>query len=81
MLRTLLLLALLAPVSTVAFAQNQVPGQHSGSEDEQKACVRDVTRHCRKLMDQGDLAVLACLKENRARLTRACNQVLVNHGQ
>ena len=54
---------------------------HSGSEQEQEACTRDVQRFCRKLMDQGDLTILACLKENRARLSRACRDVLVSHGQ
>jgi hypothetical protein len=75
------MLALLAPLSTVALAQNQGPNQRSGTEEEQKACTRDVTRHCRHLMDQGDLVILGCLKEHRAKLTKACNQVLVNHGQ
>jgi hypothetical protein len=32
-------------------------------------------------MDQGDFVILACLKENRPKLTKACNQVLLNHGQ
>jgi len=79
--RLILMLALLAPLSTVALAQNQGPNQRSGTEEEQKACTRDVTRHCRHLMDQGDLVILGCLKEHRAKLTKACNQVLVNHGQ
>ncbi|MGB3864658.1 MAG: hypothetical protein WBA29_03395 [Xanthobacteraceae bacterium] len=81
MLRIFLLLALLAPLSTTAMAQNQGPNQRSGTEAEQKACTRDVARHCRSLMDQGDLVILGCLKEHRAKLTKACNQVLVNHGQ
>lgn len=79
--RIFLLLAMLAPLSTTALAQAQNPGQRSGTEQEQKACTRDVTRHCRQLMDQGDLVILGCLKEHRAKLTKACNQVLVNHGQ
>jgi hypothetical protein len=74
-----LLFALLMFGSTAAMAQAQ--GQHSGTDQEQKACARDVTRHCRKLMDQGDFAILACLQENRAKLTKACAQVLTNHGQ
>lgn len=53
----------------------------SGTPQEQEACSRDVSRFCRKLMDQGDFTILACLKENRSKLTRACNQVLVNNGQ
>jgi hypothetical protein len=69
-------LALLASIPTVASAQ-----QRSGTAQEQNACARDVSRHCRKLMDQGDFVVLACLKENRAKLSAACNQVLINHNQ
>jgi hypothetical protein len=62
------------PVSTDALA-------HSGSEQEQQACTRDVQRFCRKLMDQGDFTILACLKENRPKLSSACRGVLVSHGQ
>jgi hypothetical protein len=54
---------------------------HSGSEQEQEACTRDVQRFCRKLMDQGDFTILACLKENRPKLSSACRDVLVSHGQ
>ena len=54
---------------------------HSGTDQEQQACTRDVQHFCRKLMDQGDFTILACLKENRARLSRACRDVLVSHGQ
>jgi hypothetical protein len=54
---------------------------HSGTDQEEKACTRDVERFCRKLLDQGDLTILACLKENRPKLTPACRYVLVSHGQ
>jgi hypothetical protein len=63
-------------VSTVAIAQ-----QRSGTPAEQKACARDVQRFCRPLMDQGDFTILACLQQNRPKLTAACNQVLTSHGQ
>jgi len=65
-------------VSTGAIAQQQ---QRSGTAEEQKACARDVQRHCRSVMNEPDLTVLACLQENRPKLTPACNQVLVSHGQ
>ena len=64
-------------ISTGAIAQQQ----RSGTPDEQKACSRDVSRFCRPLMDQGDFVILACLQQNRPKLTAACNQVLTNHGQ
>jgi len=73
----LLALALLSiPVSSDAFAQ-----QRSGTPEEQKACTRDVQRHCRAVIDQGDFTILACLKENRSKLSAACEQVLKNNGQ
>jgi hypothetical protein len=54
---------------------------HSGTKQEEEACTRDVQRFCRKLMDQGDFTILACLKENRPKLSTACRSVLVSHGQ
>jgi len=36
---------------------------HGGTDQEEKACMRDVQRFCRTLMDQGDFTILACLKE------------------
>jgi Cysteine rich repeat len=63
--------------STGAIAQQQ----RSGTPEEQKACSRDVQRFCRPVIDQGDLVILSCLQQNRPKLTAACNQVLVSHGQ
>jgi hypothetical protein len=47
----------------------------------QDACARDVSRLCRAHMNDGDSVVLACLKQHRARLSRACEKVLTDHGQ
>jgi len=75
----LLALTLLsASLSTTAFAQQQ---QRSGTAEEQKACTRDVQKLCRPVIDQGDLTILACLKENRAKISAACDQVLKSHNQ
>jgi hypothetical protein len=68
------LILLSVPISTGALA-------HSGSEQEQQACTRDVKRFCRKLMDQGDFTILACLKDNRPKLSHAFRDVLISHGQ
>ena len=62
------------PASTAVLA-------HSGTDQEEKACTPDVHRFCRKLMDQGDFTILACLKDNRPKLSPACRYVLVSHGQ
>jgi hypothetical protein len=45
------------------------------------ACARDVSRFCRAQMNDGDQIVLACLKQNRARISKACQQTLASHGQ
>ena len=80
MRKSLLALTLLSLTvsSTGTFAQQQ---PRSGTAQEQAACNRDVQRHCRKVIDQGDFVVLACLKEHRAKLSAACDQVLKNNGQ
>ena len=75
-MRKYLLALTLLSLSTGAFAQ-----QRSGTPEEQKACTRDVQRFCRHLMDQGDFTILACLKDNRAKISGACDQVLKNHAQ
>jgi hypothetical protein len=63
-------------VSTGAIAQ-----QRSGTPEEQKACNRDVQRLCRPVIDQGDFTILACLQQNRPKLSPACAQVLKDHNQ
>jgi hypothetical protein len=76
----LALVLLSLPVSTSAFAQQQQQ-QRSGTPEEQVACSRDVQRHCRAVIDQGDFTILACLQQNRPKISPACDQVLKSHGQ
>jgi len=45
------------------------------------ACARDVSRFCRAHMNDGDSVVLACLKQHRARISKACDKVLTENGQ
>jgi hypothetical protein len=53
----------------------------SAQQQGHDACARDVSRLCRAHMSEGDQVVLACLKEHRARLSKACEKVLTDHGQ
>ena len=66
-------------VSGSAIAQQQP--QRSGTPEEQAACSRDVQRHCRAVIDQRDFTILACLQQNRPKISKACDQVLKNHNQ
>jgi hypothetical protein len=75
MIKSLVIAILLVALPVLAMAQQQ------GTAQERKACSPDVKRHCSKIVDQGDLVILSCLKENRQKLSSACNKVLLSHGQ
>ena len=53
----------------------------SAQQQGQDACGRDASRFCRAHLGEGDQVVLACLKQNRARLTKACQATLTANGQ
>jgi Cysteine rich repeat len=76
-MRKILLALTLLSLSSTAFAQPS----RSGTAEEQKACTRDVEKHCREVIDQGDFTILACLQQNRAKLSEPCALVLKNHNQ
>jgi hypothetical protein len=57
------------------------PGlDNRGSAAEQKACRGDARRLCRSVLQDGDFAVLTCLRENRAKLSGSCREVLAKYG-
>ena len=72
MIRFFLGLCLVVIAAAGASAQ-QRPGQD--------ACARDASRFCRAHLNAGDMVVLACLQQNRARLSRACQATLASHGR
>jgi hypothetical protein len=67
---------LFALMAAQVFAMSSVSAQQGHD-----ACARDVSRFCRALMNDGDSVVLGCLKQHRARLSRACDKVLTENGQ
>ncbi|MGA2053946.1 MAG: hypothetical protein ABSG88_01430 [Bradyrhizobium sp.] len=72
---------LVAALLSLSVSGGAIAQQRSGTPEEQKACAHDVQKFCRAVMDDADLVVLNCLQQNRAKLTKACDQVLTNHGQ
>jgi hypothetical protein len=56
-------------------------GSMASAQQGHDACARDVSRFCRANINDGDQVILACLKQNRARLSRTCAKVLADHGQ
>jgi len=53
----------------------------SASAQGQDACARDASRFCRAHINEGDMVILACLQQNRARLSKACQATLASHGR
>ncbi|CAN5545591.1 hypothetical protein BH11PSE4_BH11PSE4_00440 [soil metagenome] len=51
------------------------------SSDTHSACARDVSRFCRAKINDGDIVVLACLQDHRAKLSKACAKVLTDNGR
>lgn len=58
-----------------------VASAQQGRGYEHDACARDVSRFCRAHINDSDQVVLECLKQNRARLSKACAKVLSDHGE
>ena len=75
MFRPLFVLSLIV-VASQTFTLPQASAQQNHD-----ACARDVARFCRALLNADDMTVLACLKQHRSRLSRACDKVLTDNGQ
>lgn len=69
-------IALLLPVLLFATAASAQDLQRND-----QGCGRDASRFCRAVLDQGDMAVLACLQQNRAKLTKICAKTLADNGR
>jgi hypothetical protein len=81
MRKTLMALTLLSLCVLTGAIPTEAMAQGRGTDAEQKACSRDAQKHCRAVLDQGDLVVLSCLQQNRSKISPACDAVLKSHGQ
>jgi len=77
-MKKLLIIAVVLAQVGPTFAQSS---SSRGSKSEQDACRSDVTRHCRKVVGEGDMAILQCLQDNRKKLSKTCKQTLEDNGQ
>jgi len=68
---------LLFAIPLILMASSASAQQKQGHD----ACARDVSRYCRAQMQDGDQIVLACLKQNRAKISKPCQQMLASNGQ
>lgn len=58
-----------------------VAASSASAQQGRDACTRDASRFCRPYLDQGDMAVLACLQQNRSRISKGCQATLASHGR
>jgi Cysteine rich repeat len=77
----IVLAATIVAGSTVAVAQLPLPlPMPQGTPEDRAACEPDVQRHCKAAVPD-QLRVLNCLQDNRNRISRSCQAVLVKYGQ
>jgi hypothetical protein len=57
-----------------------ITGILEGTPQEQAACANDAHRYCREEIPN-TFDVLACLKAEREKISKPCQQVLLTHGQ
>ena len=77
----IVLAATIVAGSTVAVAQLPLPlPMPQGTPEDRAACESDVQRHCKAAVPD-QLRVLNCLQDNRNRISRSCQAVLVKYGQ
>jgi hypothetical protein len=76
-----ILLAATLVGSTIALAQLPLPlPMPQGTPEDRAACEPDVQRHCKAAIPD-QLRVLNCLQDNRKRISKSCQGVLVKYGQ
>jgi hypothetical protein len=70
------------PIHAQSSAAIVLPGGTvlGGSPQEQAACAGDAHRYCRDAIPD-NFRVLACLKDERVKISRPCRSVLEAHGQ
>ena len=71
------LVAAIAALTLLFVVQAQAQERQQG----QDACGRDSSRYCKAVINNGDYAVLDCLKQNRAKLRAVCVKFLQEKGQ
>ena len=71
----------LTSLAFLACFQAVAANAYQGNAKEQAACRPDVRRYCSSIKPGSDEGMfLSCLQAHRAKLSKACNEVLTSHG-
>ena len=72
---TLLSVGIMLAASSSGYAQDELRAEGD------KACSTDARRLCKHVLGQGDMIVLKCFKNRRAKLSSTCHAFLTKVGQ
>jgi hypothetical protein len=72
---------ILTLVALFSFSHGATAQGSSGTREDQAACRASVKRYCAQAIRGGDMMVLSCLQQNRSRISKPCQQVLIKYGQ
>jgi hypothetical protein len=80
-----IVLFVVCSAATPSFSQLPLPiplplPSANGTPEDRAACESDVRRYCQPAIPD-NLRVLACLQQNRQRITPSCRGVLTKYGQ
>jgi hypothetical protein len=72
--------------AAIAFSFVMVAATAASAQDDirargDRACKTDAPRLCKHAFSGGDMAILACFQQNRAKLTGTCRKFLTQIGQ
>ena len=68
-------------LSLTVFASSFASAQDDVRKKGDRACGGDSRKMCSKFFGQGDMAILACLQQNKVKLAPPCRKFLTEIGQ
>jgi hypothetical protein len=79
--RTQFVAAIALSIGTMLLSLSPSQAQDDMRKRGDKACKTSSNKLCSKFFGQGDMMILSCLQQNKARLTGSCRKFLTDIGQ
>ena len=79
--RTQLVAAVALSIGTMLLSLSPSQAQDDMRKRGDRACKTSSNKLCSKFFGQGDMMILSCLQQNKARLTGSCRKFLTEIGQ
>lgn len=79
--RTQFVAAIALSIGTMLLSLSPSQAQDDMRKRGDRACKTSSNKLCSKFFGQGDMMILSCLQQNKARLTGSCRKFLTEIGQ